>query len=70
MEGVRTTREEATLYWIVDQSGGQMENKSIMGRNSCNGKPHNLTVEVNDEELEDPLNYIPRDEDFLGIDYS
>jgi len=70
LEGVRNTREEATLDWIVDALGGELEENSIMGRTDCNGEPASLSVKANGEELEDPLNYIPRNGDFIRIDYS
>jgi hypothetical protein len=69
LEGVRTNREQATLNWIVDALGGQLEEDAIMGRTSCNGKPANLTVKANGNTLEDPLNYVVRDGDFIRIKY-
>lgn len=70
LEGVRNSREEATLDWIVDQLGGQLEENSIMGQEGCNGEPANLTVKVNGDKIEDHMNYIPRDGDMIRIDYS
>jgi len=69
MEGVRSTREEATLEWIVDSLGGQMENNSVMGKENCDGEPADLKVKVNNERINDPLNYIPKDGDFININY-
>jgi len=70
LEGVRNSQEQTQLDWIVDSLGGELEENSIMGRASCNGETANLTVEANGEEIEDHLNYIPRDGDFIRIDYS
>lgn len=70
LEGVRQSKEEAQLDWIVDQLGGQLEENSIMGRDGCNGEPANLTVTVNGEKVEDHMTYIPRDGDMIRIDYS
>lgn len=70
LEGVRQSKEQAQLDWIVDQLGGQLEENSIMGKDGCNGEPANLTVEVNGEEVEDHMTYIPRDGDMIRIDYS
>lgn len=69
MEGVRQNREEATLDWIVDSLGGELEENSIMGRDECDGEPANLTVEANGEVIEDHLNYIPRNGDVISINY-
>jgi hypothetical protein len=68
LEGVRN-KEQATLDWIVDSLGGKLENNSIMGKTSCNGEPANLTVKVNGQELENPLNYVVQDEDNIKIKY-
>ena len=70
LEGVRNSREEATLDWIVDSLGGNLEENSIMGRDGCNGEPANLTVTVNGEEVENHLEYIPRNQDSIRIEYS
>lgn len=70
MEGVRNNREQAQLDWIVDQLGGELEEDSIMGKEACNGEPAELSVKVNGNEVEDHLNYIPRNGDFIRIDYS
>jgi hypothetical protein len=70
MEGVRQKEEQARLDWIVDSLGGKLEEDSILGRDSCNGEPANLTVKANGNEIEDHLNYVPRDGDFIRIDYS
>lgn len=67
MEGVRTSREEATLDWIIDQLGGELEENSVMGQTRCNGEPANLTVKINGEEVENHLDYIPRDGDRVEI---
>lgn len=67
LEGVRRSEEQATLDWIVDSLGGQLENNSVMGQSQCNGEPANLTVEANGETLENPLSYIPRDGDNIAI---
>lgn len=69
LEGVRTSKEQAQLDWIVDTLGGELEEDSIMGREDCNGEPANLTVEVNGNEIEDHLSYVPRDGDFISITY-
>lgn len=69
LEGVRESEEQAQLDWIVDQLGGQLEENSIMGRDGCNGEPANLTVTVNGDEVENHLEYIPRDGDFIRINY-
>ncbi|MFB6158512.1 MAG: hypothetical protein ABEJ95_02510 [Candidatus Nanohalobium sp.] len=69
LEGVRNKREQATLEWIVDALGGKLENDSIMGKTSCNGEPANLTVKVNGQELENPLNYVVQDGDNIKIKY-
>ncbi len=67
MEGVRTSRDEATLDWIIDQLGGELEENSVMGKTKCNGEPANLTVKINGEEVENHLDYIPRDGDRVEI---
>lgn len=67
LEGVRQTREQATLDTIVDNLGGKMENNSIMGKTSCNDEPADLTVKANGNKLENPLEYIPRDGDNIAI---
>lgn len=69
LEGIRRSREEAELDWIVDNLGGELEEDSIMGQENCNGEPANLTVEVDGEEIEDHLSYVPRDGDSLRITY-
>ncbi len=69
LEGVRN-QEQAQLDWIVDSLGGQLEENSIMGREDCNGEPADLTVTVNGNEVEDHLSFVPRDGDFVRIDYS
>lgn len=66
LEGVRN-KEQATLDWIVDRLGGNLENNSVMGQTTCNGEPAELTVEANGEKLENPLEYIPRDRDNIVI---
>jgi hypothetical protein len=70
LEGVRQTREQATLDWIVDSLGGELERDSIMGREDCNGEPANLTVTVNGNEVDDHLDYVVKDGDRVRIDYS
>lgn len=67
MEGFRESREQATLDWIIDQLGGELEENSILGTTECDGEPANLTVTANGEEVEDHLNYIPRNGDNLEI---
>jgi hypothetical protein len=69
LEGVRQNKEEATLDWIVDRLGGQLEENSIMGRENCSGEPANLTVTVNGNEVEDHMNLVPRNGDFIRINY-
>jgi hypothetical protein len=68
LEGVRT-QEQAQLDWIVDSLGGELEENSIMGRDSCNGESANLTVTANGNEVEDHMNFVPRDGDFIRITY-
>lgn len=70
LEGVRQKEEQAKLDWILDSLGGELEEDSIMGRESCNGDPANLTVKANGNKIEDHLNYVPRNRDFIRIDYS
>jgi len=68
MEGVRETREEATLEWIVEElSEGEFNSTHIMGQSTCNGEPADLTVEVNGQEQEHPYDYILRDGDIVNI---
>jgi len=67
MEGLRETREQATLDWIIDQLGGELEENSVLGQTQCNGDPANLTVKVNGNEVEDHLEYIPKDGDRVEI---
>lgn len=69
LEGVRT-EEQAQLDWIVDSLGGELEEDSIMGKEGCNGEPANLTVKANGKEVEDHMNFVPRDGDSIRIDYS
>lgn len=69
LEGVRATREQATLGWIMEQLGAPFSTNpdSIMGRNSCNGEPANLTVKVNGQEIENPGDYVVRDGDVVTV---
>lgn len=67
LEGVRDNKEEATLDWIIDSLGGELENNSVMGQSTCKGEPAELTVQANGESLENPLSYIPRDGDRIEI---
>lgn len=69
MEGVRQNLEQTQLDWIVDELGGELEADSILGRENCNGQPANLTVKVNGDKIDDHMNYIPRDGDFIRIKY-
>jgi hypothetical protein len=67
MEGTRTSEEQATLDWIVDELGGELEENSILGQTQCNGEPANLTVTVNGEEVDNHLDYIVRNEDRVEL---
>lgn len=67
MEGFRESREQGTLDWIIDELGGELEENSILGQTQCDGEPANLTVSVNGEEVENHLDYIPRDGDRLEL---
>jgi hypothetical protein len=67
MEGFRESREQGTLDWIIDQLGGELEENSVLGETQCNGEPANLTVTANGDELENHLDYIPRDGDRIEI---
>jgi|GEM_PF-606645 hypothetical protein len=68
LEGVRRSREEATLDWVLDNLGANFSNSSIYGESSCNGQPANLTVIANGETIENPEDYIIRDGDSIDID--
>ncbi|MFB6191276.1 MAG: hypothetical protein ABEJ64_02515 [Candidatus Nanohaloarchaea archaeon] len=75
LEGVRTSREQATLDWIIDSLGGEFSNSGILGYEepeSCPGseEPGNLTVKVNGQEIENPESYVVRDGDRIVITYS
>lgn len=70
MEGVRQSEDQAKLDWIVDSLGGKLEENSVLDKDNCNGEPANLTVKANGNEVEDHLNYVPRDGDFIRINYS
>ncbi|MFB6190341.1 MAG: hypothetical protein ABEJ91_02105 [Candidatus Nanohaloarchaea archaeon] len=75
LEGVRKTREQATLDWIVDSLGGKFSNSGVLGYEepeSCPGtsEPGNLTVRVNGNKIEDPEDYVVRDGDRIEIVYS
>lgn len=70
MEGVRESGKQAKLDWVVDSLGGELEENSIMGKDSCKGEPADLTVKANGKEIKDHLNYVPRDGDFIRIEYS
>ncbi|MFB6242198.1 MAG: hypothetical protein ABEJ36_05365 [Candidatus Nanosalina sp.] len=71
LEGVRS-REEATLDGILDNLGARFkpENNSILGKDSCNGEPANLTVNVNGQPIENPAEYIVRDGDSIRVTLS
>ncbi|MFB6144742.1 MAG: hypothetical protein ABEJ98_05515 [Candidatus Nanohaloarchaea archaeon] len=75
LEGVRTSRKQTRLDWIMDQLGGQFSNKGVLGYTepeSCPGsdEPGNLTVKVNGNVIETPEDYIVRDGDEIKITYS
>lgn len=67
MEGFRDRQEQATLDWIIDALGGELEENSVLSTTQCNGEPANLTVTVNGEQLENHLDYIVRDGDRVEI---
>lgn len=74
LEGVRQSREQATLDWIIDALGGRFSNQGIFKYKepeSCPGtsEPGNLTVKVNGEKLENPEDYAVRDGDRIVITY-
>jgi hypothetical protein len=67
LEGVRQSKEQATLDWVMDSLGTKFSENSIYGQTSCNGEPANLTVKANGETLENPEEYIIRDGDNIRI---
>ena len=74
LEGLRNSREQATLDWVVDELGGEFSNKGILGYTepeSCPGsnKTGEMTVEANGKTLEDAENYIVRDGDQITNRY-
>ena len=68
LEGVRTTREEATLDWVLDNLGANFSDTSIYGKSECSGEPANLTVRVNGEPLQEPEDYVIKDGDSIDIE--
>ncbi len=70
LEGVRQSKKQATLDWIMDSLGTEFSEDSIYGQTSCNGEPANLTVQANGKTLENPENYIIRDGDNIRIELS
>lgn len=67
LEGIRQSKEQATLGWVLESLGTEFSEDSIYGKTSCNGDPANLTVKANGETLENPEDYIIRDGDNIRI---
>jgi hypothetical protein len=68
MEGARQSEEQTKLKWIVEElSQGEFNSTHIMGQNTCNGNPAELTIQANGEQIENPEDYIVRDGDRITI---
>lgn len=74
LEGTRTSHEQTTLKWVVNQLGADFSNNGILGHTepeSCPGsdEPGNLSVTANGDELDNPANYTIQDGDKIRITY-